>query len=122
MTPRTSAIGYALILVLGIAAGIVLSGCNLSHVGRTAVATRIAVDAVDKGCETFLAHENETLPAYVAESVRTCNPAPDPVACFNGRTSAREGAIKACRVYGEGRASAAARDAARAALSAIGAQ
>lgn len=121
MSPRATTIGYALILALGIAAGLVLTGCHLSPAGRTAVATRIAVDAVDRGCETFLAHEVATLPAYVAESVKACNSAPDPVGCFNGRVGAREGAIKACKVYGEGRSSAAARDAAHAALVAIGA-
>ena len=125
MTPRTSAIGYALLLALGVACGLVLTGCHLSDKGRAAVAATVTVRTLDAACGTFLSHEIATLPKYVDDAVIACNTTPDPVACYNGKVASREKAIKACRVYGAARAAGggdwdALASEAKGALSAIG--
>lgn len=96
-----------------------LAACHLGPKGKAAVATTISVKALDAACTTFLDHELATLPAYVDAAIIACNPTPDPRACYDARLKAREGAIKACRVYGEARGSEAAATAARLALDAI---
>ena len=170
MTTRTAALGWALLLALGVAGGIILAGialtgcgwdgdhvaigataslavaallvawatwptaavlavalssltaCQLGPRGRAAVTTTITVRTLDAACDAFLDGAISQLPAYVDESVAACKPTPDPVRCYNARVASREGAIKACEVYGRGRGSAEAAAAARAALAAIGVQ
>lgn len=96
---RATLIAYGALLAIGIAAGIMLTGCHLGPRGRAAVAASTLIRTVDAGCRTLLA----SIPAHVERAVADCAGGLDPVGCYSARVKSRQDAVSACGLYSQAR-------------------
>ncbi len=94
--------GGALLLLLAL--GALLLACQLGPRGRTAVATRVTIVAVDGACALYLDDFTAKGASYYDAAIADCKGTGAGFrACIDGKMAPREAAVKACQVYGRAR-------------------